>query len=113
MEAKLKARLWVQAQVRACMAAGISATVARRGDPDAGAILLKINQGGAVGCSVLSQVRDAQGRLAWMRGTGPDPVPENQADAYIARQVDRDYDLWVVEIEDRSGRPPIGGEVIG
>lgn len=112
MEPKLKARLWVQAQVRACMAAGLFATVARRGDADAGAILLKINQG-AAGCCVLTQVRDSSGQLAWMRGTGADPVPEAEADAYIARQVDRDYDLWVVEIEDRSGRPPINGVVIG
>lgn len=112
MEPKLKARLWVQAQVRACTAEGIAATVARRGDPDAGAILLKINQG-ALGCSVLTQVRDPAGQLAWLRGTGPEPVPEDQADAYIARQVERDYDLWVIEIESRDGRAPISGSVIG
>ena len=111
MEPKLKAKLWVQAQVRACMAAGLFATVARRGDADAGAILLKINQGPA-GCGVLTQIRNADGQLVWMRGTGPTPVPEAEADAYIARQVDRDCDLWVVEIEDRSGRPPINGTVI-
>lgn len=112
MEPKLKARVWVQAQVRACTSAGLIATVARRGDADAGAILLKINQG-AAGCWVLTQVRDSSSQLAWMRGTGADPVSETDADAYIARQVDRDPDLWVVEIEDRSGQPPINGVVIG
>lgn len=112
MEPKLKARLSVQAQIRACTAVGITATVARRGDPDAGAILLKINQG-AAGCRVLTQMRDSQGQLGWMRGTGPELVGEAEADAYIARQVDRDYDLWVVEIEDRSGQPPINGAVFG
>jgi hypothetical protein len=112
MTAKLRAKLWVQAQIRTCMAEGIIATVARRGDPDAGAILVKLNRG-ALGCEVLTQVRDAAGALAWMRGTGPDPVPETDADAYIARQVERDWDLWVVEIEDPQGRPPLGGRVIG
>lgn len=112
MEAKLKAKLWVQAQLRACMAGGIAATVVRRGDPDAGSILLKLNQGPA-GCCVLTQVRDPEGRQAWLRGTGPDLVEEAAADAYIDRQAARDPDLWVVEIEDRQGRPPISGAVIG
>lgn len=112
MTVKLKAKLWVQAQLRASMAEGIAATVVRRGDPDAGSVLLKMNQGSA-GCCVLTQVRDAEGRPAWLRGTGPDLVPEAAADAYIDRQTARDPDLWVVEIEDRQGRPPVSGTVIG
>lgn len=110
-EPKLRARLWVQARIRQCDAEGLPAVVARRGDPDAGAVLVKLNQG-ARGCVVLTQVRTAEGRLAWMRGTGPDPVPEAQADAYIERQTRYDEDLWVLEIEDRDGRHDIGGPVV-
>lgn len=112
MTDKLKAKLWVQACVRLCDSRNIPAFVIGRGDPDAGAILLKINCGPATGCKVLSQVRDGNGDLAWMAATGPDPVPEAKADAYVARQRDIDRDLWVIEIEDAQGRIPFDGPLI-
>lgn len=109
-EARLKAKVWVQATVRTCAAQGITATVARRGDEDAGAILIKQRMG--EGYCVLSQIRGADGDAAWLKATGADPVPETTADAYIARQIDRDWDLWVIEIEERDGRLPFDTPVI-
>jgi hypothetical protein len=32
------------------------------------------------------------------------PVPEPEAEAYLARQLRFDPDLWIVEVEDRAGR---------
>ncbi len=110
-EPRLKAKIWVQAAVRTCQAQGVSATVARKGDEDAGAVLIKQNLLGG-GFRVLTQMRTAQGQPAWLRGTGDDPVEEAAADAYIARQVGRDSDLWVIEVEDRQGRLPFAGDVL-
>ena len=104
-EPRLKARLWVQAAIRRCIVENVSAVVAAKGDENAGAVLVKLNRG-ASGCEVFSQVRDAAGDAAWLRATGRDPVPEDRADAYIARARDVDRDLWVIEIDDRAGRVP-------
>lgn len=103
--------LWVSAQVRLCDRAFIPATVVRRGDADAGTVLLKINRFEA-GVTVYTQASNFDGEPAWSRGTGPAPVTETEADSYIARQVARDPDLWVLEIEDRKGVYKIDGKVV-
>ena len=42
------------------------------------------------------------GERVWMHPVSSDQEPE--LDAYVARAVRVDPDLWVVEIEDRDGR---------
>ncbi len=96
---RLKAEFWIQAQIRRCMANDIPAVVVKRGDADAGSLLVKHNRF-ADGCRVLVPIAGPGGGMAWMVGTGPNLVAEAEADAYIARQRGRDPDLWVLEIED-------------
>jgi hypothetical protein len=101
-EPRIRTALWVQAQLRVCDLASIPFTVRRRGDPDAGAIVLLVSRGPA-DVVVLSQTRDDRGRLAWMRSLGADPADAAKAEEFVARTVKRDPDVWVIEIEDYRG----------
>ncbi len=85
--------------------------VVRRGDPHSGIVILKMNQLEA-GCRVLSQMRDLDGKLGWLEALDGALMSEADANAYIARQTERDPDLWVIEIEDRLGRHWVDGDVI-
>jgi hypothetical protein len=107
----LNTGLWVSAQVRICDRAFIPATVVRRGDPDAGTVLLKLNRFEA-GVTVYTQTSSSGDEPMWSRGTGPNPVSEAEADAYIERQVKYDPDVWVLEIEDRKGQYKMDGKVV-
>ena len=111
MEARLKSGIWVKALIRRCDLAASGVAVVARGDNDAGAILLKLN-GRDAGCAVLSQTRRPDGTLVWMRATGAEPVPEPDADAYIARQRGRDPDLWVIEIDNASSEGVLDGPIL-
>ena len=97
-EPRLKTAIWASMAVRRSDQLGRGAMVLRRGDADSGGVLavLRDRHGGMV---VMSQARRADGQAAWMRGTGPDPVDQAAADAYVARQVARDPDLWVLEFD--------------
>ncbi|MCW8836806.1 MAG: DUF1491 family protein [Rhodospirillales bacterium] len=111
MTPRLKTSVWVTSQTRLCDINCIPAYIIRKGDADAGVVLMKlIRKGGLV--EVFAQTRTMDGRLGWLRGAGGGPVDEAAADDYIRRQVNFDPDIWVVEIEDPDGRYELDGEVV-
>lgn len=110
MEARVKAGIWVSMALRLADLAGRSGVVLRRGDADSGGVLCVLR--GRGGLVVLSQVRDAEGRPAWLRGSGAEPLDQAAADAYVERQVRRDPDLWVLEFETPDFLPPFDARIL-
>lgn len=102
MDARLRTGIWVQALVRRVQAGGAMALVARKGDPDAGAVLVKVLllDGRA---QLYVPARTEDGARAWAPRY-QDPVLEADMQPAIESQVSFDPDIWVVEIEDREGR---------
>jgi hypothetical protein len=109
-EPRVKAGIWVSMALRMGNANGRYGAVLRKGDEDAGGILVVLR--GRDGLVVLGQVRTADGEAAWMRSTGPEPVSQDAVDAYIERRVRVDPDLWVLEFESPDLLPPFAGRIV-
>ena len=95
------------AYLRRCQSAGIAVAVMRRGDSHAGAIYLCINHlNGLValfGPAPAGMVETSIERR-WTNCLNQTLVGEKEAQAYLARQLEFDPDIWIVEVEDRNGR---------
>jgi hypothetical protein len=109
-EPRVKTGIWVGMALRMGNAGGCYGVVLRKGDADAGGVLVVLR--GRQGLAVLTQVRTAEGTPAWMLGTGAAPVDQAAADAYVARQVKYDTDLWVLEFDSPDLRPPFEAVIV-
>jgi hypothetical protein len=110
-DARLATEIWVTAHLRRWNSEGFPAVLLRRGDPDGGAIILKII-GGDETCRILSQTRDRDGALAWMQSLAGQPPSDGEIDAYVERAIRRDPDLWIIEVEDRRGLWEFDGKIL-
>ena len=98
----LSTDVWVGALIRRAEGAGAFATVLRKGDPRAGAVLVKAVDRRKGQVRLYAEATRADGERVWMRPARTEE--EGELDAYVDRAVSRDPDLWVVEVEDAQGR---------
>jgi hypothetical protein len=98
----LSTDVWVAALIRRVELAGAFATVARKGDPRAGAVLVKTLDRREGSTRLYAEATGADGQRLWMRPAKAEQ--EADLDAYVERAIKVDPDLWVVEIEARDGR---------
>jgi hypothetical protein len=97
----LNSDLWVAALIRRAEIEGASATVVRRGDARAGAVIVKAYNTATREARLFTEVFGPDGDRLWIQ---PVTGGEGELDGYVERQRGYDPDLWVVEIEDRQGR---------
>jgi hypothetical protein len=106
----LKTDIWVSALIARAHAAGASAYVVKKGDMDAGSVILKISALNSYS-KLFVPSRNLSGEVVF---TNFQPKPINGSDGlqsseiaiddYIQKRVSQDRDLWVIEIEDKRGR---------
>lgn len=107
---RLKSELWVKAYLRRAAVAGAPGVVVRRGDTDAGAIMIRIarldGHCDLYGPAPAGMTSD-DGERRWTL------LAENVSEATMSERLEAearlDPDMWIVEIEDRQGRPHLEG----
>lgn len=107
---RIPTAVWVDAHLRKFQSDGKSCYILNKGAYATGTVLLKINTLGQ-GCLLLQQQRNLDGELGWMKLMKGEMTPEPDVDDYIHRAVDRDPDVWAIEIEDREATNPFEGKV--
>jgi hypothetical protein len=110
---RLRSDIWVAAYLRRRNADGSFAVLRRRGAPEAGAILIKIDRldgrvalYGPAPQSLTAYLPLGVDRV-FTRMHQPEWIDALDAEARLERQVRFDPDLWIVEVEDRNGEPLI------
>jgi len=106
---RLKSGIWVAGYIRRVQVEGAFAAVRRRGADEAGAIFIKVNRldgtADLYGPAPQAAFDEAQpADRAFSLCLKAQPAPEADAEAYLAREIRFDPDVWIVEIEDRTGR---------
>lgn len=106
---RLKSALWVAAYLRRCHVEGVFAAVRRRGAEESGAIFVRISR-----LDGTSELFGPAPQSAFDATPGMDrlfsaslakqPASDADVDAYLARELKFDPDIWIVEVEDRGGR---------
>ncbi len=105
---RLRADIWVAAYLRRCAVEGAVAVLRRRGAAEAGAIFVKVDRldGRAALYAPAPQSElgeDGLERL-WSRAHKDEWIAPGEIETRLAREINFDSDLWIVEVEDRQGR---------
>lgn len=106
---RLKTGIWVSAYLRRRHIEGTLAVVRRRGAEEAGAIFVRISRLDGTGDLYGPAPQTAFDKSHPVdRAFSPcfkqQPVAEPEIEAYLARQIRFDPDVWIIEVEDRAGR---------
>lgn len=106
---RLKTALWVAAYLRRCQVEGAFAVVRRRGAEESGAVFVRIcrldGTSDLFGPAPQSAIDTSRGAdRSFTPSFTQQPVPDATADAYLAREIKFDSDVWIVEVEERGGR---------
>jgi hypothetical protein len=105
---RLRADIWVAAYLRRCAIEGAAAVLRRRGAAEAGAIFVKVDRlDGTAALYAPAPQSEVAGRgveRIWARAHKDAWIDSGDVESRIVKEISFDPDLWLIEVEDRSGR---------
>jgi hypothetical protein len=105
---RLKSALWVAAYLRRCQVEGSAAVVRRRGAEEAGVVFVRIcrldGTSELFGPAPQSVLDFRPADRIFTPCLPSQPAPDDAIEAYLARELKFDSDLWIVEVEAPTGR---------
>jgi len=106
MSDRLPTALYVDAHLKTLTAQAKFYHFIQKGNHSSGIVMLKINSlRGKV--KLIVQERDFMtDTMKWAAAMEEEIVEESDADTYIQRALQRDPDLWIIEIEDKDMQNP-------
>ena len=107
MSPRLPAHLEVSALLRRVQDAGGFATVIRKGERDAGTLLVVLVERGR-NQRLFERMPALDGSRQWHCSKEQDTDNNAEFDEYIARRGDQDRDSWIIELDVADGERFIG-----
>jgi hypothetical protein len=101
-EARLPAKLEVSGLLRSTESAGGFGMVLKKGEPDAGTILVVLLNNHNLGC-VFERMPELDGSRKWTPVKQQDAGNPHDFDSYLQRRATQDSDLWIVELTIADG----------
>jgi hypothetical protein len=105
---RLRADIWVAAYLRRCAVEGAAAVLRRRGAAEAGAIFVIIDRldgrAALYAPAPQSELGEHGAQRLWSRAHKDEWIDPSAVEKRLAREIEFDPDIWIVEVEDRQGR---------
>ena len=101
---RLRTDIWVSAYIRTIEVGGGFATLRRRGAAEAGAVFVVVDRlEGSVALFAPGPVDETLGERRFLRAHKAEWVDPMEIAPRLERELKRDPDLWIVDVERRDG----------
>jgi hypothetical protein len=107
MESRLPAHVEVSALIRQVQAEGGFATVVKKGQREAGTILVILTEKGG-NARVFERMPQLDGSRIWHCSKHEDAETKQEFSEYLDRRASQDADLWILELDIANGERFIG-----